>query len=209
VPEVLAASQARGDLLVGARRTAGVAAGVLSVGAVAAAITVFNLPQAQHSDNPATDTPVSTADIAKQTLIDRENHDGTLAHGDATTIASRGNGTVTGLPAEGATVTRGKAVFHLDNKPVTLLYGSLPAYRTLGTGVKGTDVKQFEQNLWALGYRGFTVDRTYSSSTASAVKEWQDDLDLAKTGTIDPGQIVYAADAVRVDSLSATGKPRT
>jgi peptidoglycan hydrolase-like protein with peptidoglycan-binding domain len=179
-----------------------VVAGVLSVGAVAAAITVFNLPDAQESPNTASNTPASTADITELTLIDRENHDGTLGHGDTTTISSRGNGTVTRLPAEGTTVTRGKAIFHLDNKPVTLLYGSLPAYRTLSTGVKGTDVKQLEQNLWALGYRGFTVDETYSSSTASAVKEWQDDLDLTKTGRIDPSQIVYATGAVRVDSLS-------
>jgi len=186
----------------GARRTAGVVAGVLSVGVVAAAITVFNLPEGEVSPSSASNTPVSTADITRQTLVDRENHDGTLGHGDTTSISSRGNGTVTGLPAEGATITRGKAIFRLDNKPVTLLYGSLPAYRPLSTGAQGADVKQFEQNLWALGYRGFTVDQTYSSSTASAVKDWQDDLDLTKNGTLDPSQIVYAAGAVRVDSLS-------
>jgi peptidoglycan hydrolase-like protein with peptidoglycan-binding domain len=186
----------------GARRTAGVVAGVLTVGAVAAAITVFNLPKAEDSPNSANNPPTSTADITKQTLIDRENHDGTLAHGDTTTISSRGSGTVTGLPAEGATVTRGKALFHLDNKPVTLLYGSLPAYRPLSTGVKGADVKQLEQNLWALGYRGFTVDETYNSATASAVKDWQEDLGLTETGSVDPSQIVYVAGEVRVDSLS-------
>jgi peptidoglycan hydrolase-like protein with peptidoglycan-binding domain len=186
----------------GARRTAGVVAGVLAVGAVAAAIAIFNLPRADGGNNAADTTPVSSAEITKQTLIDRESHDGTLGHGDSTTISSRGNGTVTGLPTEGATVTRGKALFHLDNQPVTLLYGALPAYRTLSTGVKGADVKQFEQNLWALGYRGFTVDETYSASTASAVKGWQKDLALTKTGSVDPGQIVYAAGEVRVDSLS-------
>jgi peptidoglycan hydrolase-like protein with peptidoglycan-binding domain len=186
----------------GARRAAGVVAGVLAVGAVAAAITVFNLPEAKSSPDSADHPPGSTADITEQTLIDRENHDGTLAHGDTTTVSSRGNGTVTGLPAEGATVSRGQAIFRLDNKPVTLLYGSLPAYRALSTGVKGADVKQFEQNLRVLGYRGFTVDKAYSSSTASAVKRWQADLGLTETGAVDPGQIVYADGEVRVDSLS-------
>jgi peptidoglycan hydrolase-like protein with peptidoglycan-binding domain len=185
-----------------AGRTAGVVAGVFSIGAVAAAITVLNLPEAEGSPGPAGSAPPATADITRQTLIDRENHDGTLGHGDTTTISSRGRGTVTGLPAEGATLTRGRAIFRLDNKPVILLYGSLPAYRTLSTGVSGTDVKQFERNLRALGYQGFTVDSSYSWATASAVKEWQDDLDLARTGTVDPGQIVYAAGKVRVDSLS-------
>jgi len=126
----------------GARRTAGVVAGVLSAGAVAAAITVFNLPKAQGRPGSADSLPLSTAEVTKQTLVDRENHDGTLGHGDPTTISARGGGTVTGLPAEGATVTRGKAIFRLDNKPVTLLYGSLPAYRRLSTGVKGADVKR-------------------------------------------------------------------
>ncbi|MET0236949.1 MAG: peptidoglycan-binding protein [Kibdelosporangium sp.] len=186
----------------GARRTTGVVAGVLTVGAVAAAITAFNLPEAQDSPNSANDPPTSTADITQQTLIDREKHDGTLGYGDATTISSRAIGTVTGLPAERATVTRGKALFHIDNKPVTLLYGTLPAYRPLSTSVKGADVKQLEQNLWALGYRGFTVDETYNSATASAVSDWQQDLGLAETGAVDPSQVVYAAGEVRVDSLS-------
>ncbi|MET7403428.1 peptidoglycan-binding domain-containing protein [Dactylosporangium sp. NPDC005572] len=186
----------------GARRTASVVTGVVAVGAVAAAITVFNLPEAQDSPGSADSTPVSTADITRQTLTDRERHDGTLAHGDTTTISSRADGTVTGLPAEGATVTRGKALFHLDNTPVTLLYGPLPAYRPLSTGVKGADVKQLEDNLWTLGYRGFTVDETYNSATAAAVRHWQKDLGLTQTGTVDPSQVVYAAGEVRVDSLS-------
>jgi peptidoglycan hydrolase-like protein with peptidoglycan-binding domain len=185
-----------------ARRTKGVVAGVVSVGAVVAAITVVNLPDAGSSPDPARVTPATTTEITEQTLTDRENHGGTLGHGDTTTISSRDDGTVTGLPADGATVTRGAALFRLDNKPVTLLYGSLPAYRTLSTGIKGTDVKQFEQNLWTLGYRGFTVDETYNALTASAVKRWQKDLGLIETGSVGPGQIVYAAGDVRVDSLS-------
>jgi peptidoglycan hydrolase-like protein with peptidoglycan-binding domain len=67
----------------------------------------------------------------------------------------------------------------------------------------GADVKQFEKNLWALGYRGFTVDRTYSPATASAVRAWQDDLGRAETGRVEPEWIVYAPGAVRVDSRAA------
>jgi peptidoglycan hydrolase-like protein with peptidoglycan-binding domain len=91
----------------------------------------------------------------------------------------------------------------VDNGPVVLLYGTLPAYRTLAPGVTGADVKQFERNLSALGYTGFTVDDTYSDSTAQAVKQWQEDLGLPKTGTVEPGHIVYAAAAVRVDTHKA------
>ena len=182
------------------RRATGVIAGVLSVGAVAAAVTVLRLPAAQSDDGSHTALPSGTAEITKQTLVDREDHDGTLGHGDKTTVSARAAGTVTTLPAAGFTVTRGKSIYQIDNKPITLLYGSLPAYRTLAPGVTGADVTQFEKNLWALGYRGFTVDSKYSSSTASAVRRWQHDLGLTRTGTVDTGQIVYATGPVRVDS---------
>jgi peptidoglycan hydrolase-like protein with peptidoglycan-binding domain len=72
----------------------------------------------------------------------------------------------------------------------------------LSAGSKGADVKQFEKNLWALGYRGFTPDTTYSWLTAYAVEDWQDDLGIKETGSVEPNQIIYADGTVRVDSLS-------
>ncbi|WP_433376037.1 peptidoglycan-binding protein [Actinoplanes sp. CA-142083] len=188
-----------------ARRKAGVVAGVVTVGAVAAAVTIFNLPEAESSSGGPSggNTVANTADIQKETLVDRETHDGTLGHGSTTTLAGRGSGTVTWLPAAGTTISRGKPLYKLDNKPVVLLYGTLPAYRTLRSGVKGTDVKQFEKNLWALGYRGFTVDEKYTAATADAVEDWQDDLGLSETGTVETSQIWYAPTAVRVDSQSS------
>jgi peptidoglycan hydrolase-like protein with peptidoglycan-binding domain len=187
------------------RRTAGVVAGVVTVGAVAAAVTIFNLPDAESGSNGSSSgsTVANTADIAKETLIDRESHDGTLGHGSTTTLSSRGSGTVTWLPATGATIGRGKALYKIDNKPIVLLYGTLPAYRTLRTGVKGDDVRQLEKNLWALGYRGFTVDNKYTSATADAVKDWQDDLGLTETGAVETSQIWYAPTSIRVDSISS------
>lgn len=123
-----------------------------------------------------------------------------LGYGDAVTVNGKLSGTVTGLPVKGSIVDQGKAVYHVDNSPVVLLYGTLPMYRTLATGVEGADVKQFEQNLAALGYKGFTVDDEYTSATAAAVKKWQGDLGLTKTGTVEPGRVVYAAGQIRIDS---------
>jgi peptidoglycan hydrolase-like protein with peptidoglycan-binding domain len=186
-----------------ARRATGIAAGALAVGAVAAAVTVLNLPEAE-SNSTGTSSP-NTAEVVRETLVDRESHDGTLGHGSTTTLAAHGAGTVTWLPATGSTIRRGKALYKLDNEPVTLLYGSLPAYRTLAPGVDGADVKQFEKNLWALGYRGFTVDSDYTAATATAVREWQEDQGIDETGRIETGRIAYAAGPVRVDSEAAEG----
>ena len=40
----------------------------------------------------------------------------------------------TALPSEGAVVTRGKALYRVDGRPVPLLYGRLPAWRTCRSG---------------------------------------------------------------------------
>jgi peptidoglycan hydrolase-like protein with peptidoglycan-binding domain len=64
-------------------------------------------------------------------------------------------------------------------------------------------VAQFERNLRALGYDGFTVDDEYTSGTADAVRQWQEDLGLPETGTVEPGRVVYAAGQVRIDSREA------
>jgi len=186
------------------RRTTTVAVtAVLTVGAAAGAVAMVRLPDASGGVKPTSTLPAATAPVTKQTLVDRQSQDGTLAYGETTAVPTRLSGTVTGLPAAEATITRGKSIYRIDNSPVVLLYGKLPAYRKLAPGVEGSDVKQFEQNLWALGYRGFTVDKTYSSATADAVEEWQDDLGLSETGTVDQTRIVYAPGPVRVDSLTA------
>ncbi|GAA0491642.1 peptidoglycan-binding protein [Paractinoplanes deccanensis] len=182
------------------RRSTGVVAGVLTAGAVAAAVTIFNLPRAESTDGTAAEKQLETAEVTKKTLVDSESHDGTLGHGDTSTISARGSGTVTALAALDTTVTRGKPLLRLDDEPVILLYGTLPAYRTLKPGVEGADVLQFEKNLWALGYRGFTVDDEYTSATADAVEQWQEDLGRDETGTVGADQIEYAPGAVRVDS---------
>jgi peptidoglycan hydrolase-like protein with peptidoglycan-binding domain len=135
--------------------------------------------------------------------VDTQSEDGELAYGDTTSVTGRLAGTVTAVAASGSTVSRGEALYRVDDRPVVLLYGTMPAYRALSAGTEGADVKQFEQNLYDLGYRGFTVDEKYSESTATAVKKWQDKLDLAETGTVELGRVVYAPAAVRVASVTA------
>ncbi|MEV4706529.1 peptidoglycan-binding protein [Actinoplanes sp. NPDC049316] len=177
-------------------------AGVVAA-AGAAALVAAGLPSAGDDAARATSLPPGTALVTKQTLVDTESVDGELGYGDATRHKARLSGTVTALAASGSTVSRGQALYRIDEDPVVLLYGKLPAYRTLSPGDHGRDVKQFEANLWALGYRGFTVDKSYTSATADAVRDWQDDLGVPETGRADPAQIVYAAGQVRVDSRQA------
>jgi peptidoglycan hydrolase-like protein with peptidoglycan-binding domain len=191
------------------RRKAGpavvaVAAVVVAGGAATAASgTGFGLRGHGGGNGAGSGLPPATAKVTRQTLVDTQTETGELGYGNATIVSGRLAGTVTALPASGATVKRGQALYRVDNTPVVLLYGSLPAYRALSTGTEGSDVEQFEQNLRAIGYTGFTVDDEYSSSTAAAVKEWQEDLGLPQTGTVDLGRVYYARGQLRVDTLKA------
>ncbi|GIH19143.1 efflux RND transporter periplasmic adaptor subunit [Rugosimonospora africana] len=176
---------------------------VLAIGAGAAAATGTGLPRRETSGQTHSDLPPATAKVTRQTLVDTQTESGDLGYGDDSTLSGRLGGTVTALPAAGATLARGQAAYRVDNTPVVLLYGSLPAYRALALGTKGADVKQFERNLYALGYRGFTVDDTYSAATVAAVKQWQGKLGLPKSGVVELGRVIYTAGPVRVDARKA------
>ncbi|ADD45568.1 peptidoglycan-binding protein [Stackebrandtia nassauensis] len=152
----------------------------------------------------ASDTaPPATTEVARQTLRQTQDADGELGYGPTSTAASRKPGTVTWLPDSGDTIKRGDPLFAVDTMPTTLMYGTAPAYRDMKVGDEGSDVKQLEKNLAKLGYDGFTVDKEFTADTATAVREWQDDLGLKETGTVTLGQVVFADGAIRIDSFEA------
>ena len=136
---------------------------VLAAGGALSAFLV-NRRRRQPGGEPAAQLlPVNTAKVTQQTLNDTETADGELGFGTTTTAVNRAAGTITGLPDSGQELRRGSTVYSVDNKPTTLLYGALPAYRRLADGSEGPDVRQLEQNLQALGYTGFTVDDEYTA----------------------------------------------
>lgn len=184
------------------RRLAVVALGVVAVGGIgltAAAANGFGFA----SDSGAADPdPPATAEITRQDLVATAEERGELGYTDETKLSAAG-GTVTWLADVGATVDRGGQLYRVDEVPTVLLIGGLPAYRTLEPGSEGADVKQFEENLAALGYTGFDVDEDYTWATAEAVMEWQEDLGVDETGTVDPARIHYAPGAVLVTAHSA------
>ncbi|MCW2917770.1 MAG: hypothetical protein JWN52_5838 [Actinomycetia bacterium] len=148
--------------------------------------------------------PPATAPIERTTLVETQKVSGTLGYGTTrTATGGGGHGTLTWLAGPGALVSRGQPAYKIDDHPVPLLYGSLPLYRSLSEGTKGADVLQFERNLQALGYTGFTVDKTYSSATTSAVQRWQKDLGVDQTGKVTPGSVLIAPGEIRVAERKA------
>ncbi|GAA2207542.1 peptidoglycan-binding protein [Nonomuraea monospora] len=151
-------------------------------------------------------TPVpATADVTRQDLVETKTVAGSLTYAGERQIASGATGTVTWTPAQGAVIRRGRPLLKVDRKPLVLMYGGLPLYRTLERGVSdGPDVEQLERNLKALGYGDYlTVDDHFSHATARAVEEWQDDRGLAESGRVDASQVVFQPAAVRVTGVKA------
>jgi peptidoglycan hydrolase-like protein with peptidoglycan-binding domain len=177
------------------------AAVVLLGGAVAGLTLAWGSAAKQPATSPA--LPPATAKVTRTTLVETKKVSGMLGYGDAVPVRAAQAGTLTWIAPVGATVSRGRPLFKLDERPVVTLYGSLPLYRPLRAGVKGTDVKQLEENLSKLGYTGFTVDQTYTAVTAQAVRSWQADLGLPETGAVEPGQVVITPGPVRVAEHTA------
>jgi multidrug efflux system membrane fusion protein len=81
------------------RSTTVVVSAVLTAGAVAAMVAAVRLPGAAGSERPQGRRPPATAQVTRQTLVDRQDEDGTLGYGDTGSVATRVPGTVTALPA--------------------------------------------------------------------------------------------------------------
>src|SRR6266498_3794560 len=164
-------------------------AGALVVGGLAAR-TVLPRQSAAQSGTQAK-LPPATAEVTRTTLVETKTLTGTLGYGDPVPVGAAGEGTLTWIAPIGSTVKRGEPLFKIDERPVVALYGAVPLYRPLRNGVVGVDVKQLEENLSGLGYKGFTVDDKFTASTTAAVRAWQTNLGLPVTGTVGPGQVVF------------------
>jgi peptidoglycan hydrolase-like protein with peptidoglycan-binding domain len=174
-----------------------VCAALTCAGAVTA--TVVLLRQDGTSAEGKQPPVAATAQVTRGDLLATESLSGTLEYPEDVHVPNRLSGTVTWLPGPGAVVTRGEQLYRLDDRPVLLLYGTMPLYRAFTTGMSdGDDVRQLESNLAALGYTGFDVDDEYTAYTARAVKRWQRAHGLKQTGRLEPGRVLFAPGAVRV-----------
>jgi hypothetical protein len=98
---------------------------------------------------------------------------------------------VTGnVPEIGAQVNAGDVLIEISGRPVFVLPGAFPTYRTLGQGSAGPDVQQLRAALNKLGIKAGPSSKTYDAVLADAVQKLytrsgypppgSDDLSLAK-----------------------------
>lgn len=183
------------------RRTAALAGGVAAV--LALGVALAGLPGGSAKAADAERPGLGSAEVTRRTLVEQESFDGTLGHGDAVPVVNRRSGTLTWMAPAGSTVDRGRPLYEVDGRKVPLLFGDRPAWRPLGPGVTGPDVRQLEENLVALGFanaHNLDVDDTWTPATTDAVKRWQKAAGVDQTGVVDLGDAVFLPGAVIVAS---------
>lgn len=182
---------------------------------VVAAATVgwwYLSQEAEAPVEPEAEVELSFAEVVRRDLVEVETYDGTLGRSDGDAILNRAPGTLTAAVAPGATVTAGQELYRVDDYPVVLLPGDLPAWRQLEEGVdEGPDVEQLERALADLGYdpdETVTIDEEFTTLTEDMVQRWQEDLGVEDDGVVELGEVIFLPGDVRIaDVTAAVGSP--
>ena len=185
---------------------AAVLAAVVAIGGVA---VTSGAKQATATAQPA---QANTAQVERRTLSATVPQDGTLTYaarsdGSPYSVINQAGGTYTELPTLGQVIQQGRVLYRVSDRPVVLLSGSTPAYRTLSARASGPDVAELNADLVALGYaKRAQLSRTsasFGSATTTAVEKLQAAVGVAQTGTLTLGEAVFEPTAVRVTSVAA------
>jgi multidrug efflux pump subunit AcrA (membrane-fusion protein) len=164
---------------------------------------------AQEAPPPATQ-PVVREDLSSTTPVAAA-----LGYADSYTVTGRGGGALTWLPPAGQVIGQGQVLYRVENgTPVVLLYGTVPAWRTLDEGLTGADVAQLNHDLVALGYVGRSDISAsgwdyFSAETAYGVQEMESRLGVSSPPPSLPlGSMVFEPRAIRVTRvLGSLGGP--
>ena len=180
-------------------------ASVLTAAVVGAALAVTgNLDRGDGGSEGRSGSSTGTANVTRRTLREQERVDGSLGYGKSRPVVNGMHGRITGIAAEGTVVQRGDVLYRVNEQPVVLLFGEVPAYRRMATGIEdGADVAQLEANLKELGFADDLIsspDSRFDSSTAAAVKRWQKHVGTTQDGVVELGDVVFLPGAQRVGS---------
>jgi hypothetical protein len=130
-----------------------VAAAAATVLVASSAVFVGWRGRHHPSSEPVAAVMAATTKVTKADLSTSVGQHGTVGYAASHVLKDLSDGRVTGLPRVGATIGRGKQLLRVDDRPVILLYGSTPLFRSLDqVGLVGADVKVLRDNLSALGY---------------------------------------------------------
>jgi hypothetical protein len=183
--------------------------------AVLVAITatggVVAMSRAQHATAAVQAQPANTVKVVRGKLSAMVSMVGTLTYrarsnGSPYSVINQARGTYTNLPEDGDKIACGDALYRVDDRPVLLLCGTVPAYRALYSGDVGNDVRQLNGNLHTLGYdtaAGIDPnDNQFTWKTEKALQVLQQDKGFAVTGALAIDDAVFLPESVRIAKLT-------
>jgi hypothetical protein len=181
---------------------------VVLVGGGATVVVYHPWDTNSHAATIDSGAPAALAQVVKGTLSSRTQVNGTLGYLGSYELINRSSGIVTRLPKVGDVIPQGRTLYTVDGKAVIYLQGaSAPSYRDLSWGSEGSDVRQLNTALVALGYADkskLDPDSDYfGRQTYYALKKLQATKGLDDDGTLPLGQVVFApAKQLRVTEVS-------
>jgi peptidoglycan hydrolase-like protein with peptidoglycan-binding domain len=184
----------------------GTLAASLAAAAVAGAVATVAVLGGQPA--PAAPAPprLATATVVRTNLVSTALTGGTLGYAAARPVVNQVAGIYTWLPRPGAKVRAGGVLYRVDDTPVTLMAGAVPAWRPFGPGMTdGPDVRQLQAGLIARHFADglFTTPTGhYDLATADAVERWQIARGMTVTGAIPTGQVVFLPTAILVGAMN-------
>lgn len=184
---------------------------VVAAGGVAAWRTGVFSPAASPGAGQRGAPPPATAVVKRQDLSSVTPVDATLGYAGSYRVTGHGSGTLTWLPPAGRVISQGQVLYKTGNgDPVALLYGSVPAWRTLDEGLTGADVSQLNHDLVALGdASGSEISSLgwdyYSWETKAGVEKLQSALGVSSpSGKLTQGSVVFEPTALRVTTVTGS-----
>ena len=150
--------------------------------------------------SPAAQEPATTAMVEQGPLSAVVSLDGTLSYrarsdGSAYSVINQARGTYTALPEVGAKIGCRGVLYRVDDSPVLLLCGTMPAYRDVHEGDAGRDVRQLNRNLHLAG-------RAFTGRTRAALERLQRRKGLAATGKLELGDAVFLPRPLRIGKVA-------
>jgi peptidoglycan hydrolase-like protein with peptidoglycan-binding domain len=185
-------------------------AGGLAASAVAGAVTTVAVIGGAPAPAAQAAPPVSTVRVARTNLVTTVLTQGTLGYATTSPVVNQLAGTFTQIPHPGRRITAGGTLFRVDNVPVVLMTGRVPAWRPMLAGITGPDVTELDRNLIALGYAAGlrAPSNAFTSATALAVERWQQAVGLPVTGQVELGRVLFLPGRVLVGAPDvAPGDP--
>jgi hypothetical protein len=191
------------------RRVLAAALTVLVAGGLAAAWSAGAFSSGAPAGNRGLPAPATQA-VTRQDLSSTTPVSATLGYAGSYVVRGH-SGTLTWLPSQGQLIRQGQVLYKTDNgSPTVLLYGSVPAWRALGSGATGTDVSQLNHDLVALGDAASAQLSaagwdTFSSATQAGVQKLQSALGIASpSGSLSLGSFVFEPTALRVATVTGS-----